>query len=129
MSHIATTVAAPRFAPCAALAALAAAALLSFSVPARADWVQIIPTNKQVSPGQFGTVLQVWTRGRAYEFSVAAGEIAREVATDEKRATDWVTARFGLDPSRHLIEFCPGGWLGASCALGNGPEFDWPTPP
>ena len=93
---------------------LLALALLA-ATPVRAEVVQLVPTNKQVTPGQFGPVLQVFRQGRISEYSVARGEIDRASVVDRRRAIDWARATFGLDRTRDTVLYCPGGLIGVSC--------------
>ncbi|MFN3938683.1 MAG: hypothetical protein ACK4KW_14035 [Gemmobacter sp.] len=99
-------------------------ALGGVSAPAEAAWVQIVPSNEYVGEGRFGPILIVWRAGQIWQFSVARGEVPREVVRDERRAIPWVIERLGLDPRRDTIEFCPGALVGVYCV--DPPFFDLP---
>jgi hypothetical protein len=108
-------------------AALVLCAGLAAPAPARADWVQIVLTNRMVEAGRYGPILQVWRNGTITIFSVAAGEVPRRVALDEALAIDFVTEAMGLDPRRDRIDYCPGGTLGVTCNDPDRPDMDWPS--
>ncbi|MDR5654131.1 hypothetical protein [Ruixingdingia sedimenti] len=94
---------------------LAAALMMAAATPAAADWIQLVPTNVRGADGAYHPALQMMRNGKAQRFLVETGEIPRAAVVDGPTAVRWVVDRFGLDPRRDQVIYCPGAILGFGC--------------
>ncbi len=93
--------------------------LLFAATPARAELVELFPTNKRAADGSFAAVLDVWRdRRTVVEFRSDRAEIDARTVVDRRAATAFVTRTFALTQADR-VAWCPNGVIGVAC--------DWPT--
>lgn len=93
--------------------------LLVAATPARAELVELFPTNKRAADGSYAAVLEVWRdRRTVVEFRSDRGEIDARTVRDRRAATAFVTQRFGLTPADR-VSWCPNGVVRVTC--------EWPS--